>query len=197
MRKFVALLAGLILSSSAFAQSVTIQNAYIRAVPSSSEVTAAFMQITNNSTKNLALVSASSPAAKAVELHTHTHVGGVMQMRQIDTIELASTSTTELHPGGLHLMLIGLTKPVVAGQTALITLRLNNGEMIELEVPIKKATGQETNHAEHLHQGQHQQHKQHHNHQQKPNQMPHDSNQKHTNQKHTNQKHTNQHHTNH
>lgn len=67
------------------------------------------------------LLSASSPCCKAVELHTHTMEGGVMQMRQVERIPLSAGIPTVFNQGGLHLMFIGFKKPLTAGSKVPVT----------------------------------------------------------------------------
>ncbi len=142
--KFLRLLIAVsfVASFAAYANDIQVQDGYIRAVPPSAPVTAAFMQIHNQGDKARALVSASSAAADAVELHTHTHVDGVMQMRQVEKIDLAPKSTTHLQPGGLHIMLIGLKAPLNMDDKVLVNLKLDDGSLIELNLPIRKVAGQ-------------------------------------------------------
>lgn len=128
-------------SFSAQASDLQVHNGYVRAVPPTAAVTAAFMEIHNTSDKNRALVSANSAAAEAVELHTHTNVDGVMQMRQVKQIDLAANSTTHLKPGGLHIMLIGLKKPLKKDDKVLISLTLDDGSLLELDLPVRKMVG--------------------------------------------------------
>lgn len=123
------------------ASPIKVSQAKVRAVPPSAQVSAAFMQLTNSSQQAIQLVSASSPAAEVVELHTHTHHQGVMQMRQVAAIEIAANSTTSLEPGGLHLMLINLTQPLVEGQKVAIQLTFSDASQLNLEVPVEKITG--------------------------------------------------------
>lgn len=121
-------------------QAVDIQakDAYVRAVPPVSEVTAAFMQLHNHSQVDRKLIAASSPASRIVELHTHTAVDGVMQMRQVEHILLPAGGYADLKPGGLHLMLIGLKQPLKVDERVQISLSLDDGSIIELDVPVRQ-----------------------------------------------------------
>ena len=123
--------------------------------------TAAFMEIHNAGDKPRALVSASSAAAEAVELHTHTNVDGVMQMRQVKQIDLAADSITLLQPGGLHIMLIGLKKPLKMGDKVLISLQLDDGSLLELDLPVRKMAGKMNDHNNQHNQHNHQHGQQH------------------------------------
>ena len=77
---------------------VTVEDAYARAVPPISRNSAAFMQLKNNSAEDRYLTSASSDIAKNVELHNHINDNGVMRMRQVSKITIPANSSTSLQP---------------------------------------------------------------------------------------------------
>jgi len=90
------------------AESITVIDPYVRAVPPGQTVSAAFMQLKNSADKQHAIVNVKSSISKVVELHTHTHENGMMMMRQVEKIAIPANGETMLQPGGLHIMLIGL-----------------------------------------------------------------------------------------
>jgi len=124
-----------------YAQSVEVSGIYVREVPPNMPNSAAFMQLKNLTDTPLALVSAGSDAAKTVELHEHVNVDGMMQMRQIPKIDIPAQGTTMLQPGGLHVMLIGLTQKLKEGENVTITLNFSDGESVTLDAPVKKVAG--------------------------------------------------------
>jgi hypothetical protein len=65
--------------------------------------------------------------------------GDVMRMRQIDGIDLPAGKTVELKPGGMHLMLIGLTKPLREHDSFPLTLVFEHARGVEVEVEVGKA----------------------------------------------------------
>ena len=85
------------------------------------------------------LMRASTPMAASVELHTMSVDGqGVMRMRQIDAIELASKSTLKMRPGaGYHLMLVDLKQPLREGSTFPMTLEFQRGGKVEVNVVVQ------------------------------------------------------------
>lgn len=100
---------------------------------------AVYMKIENQGEQPQRIVEATCDAAETVELHQTSMVNGVMQMSQIASIEVAPNETVELAPGGLHIMLIGLTRDVKPGDTLKLTLKLESGEEITLEgVPVRE-----------------------------------------------------------
>lgn len=125
-------------ASMAQAAELSISDAMARAVPPTAKMSAAFMTVTNNDDTDLAMVSAESSVAKAVELHNNTMVDGKMTMRKVDQIDLPANQKTELKPGGLHVMLIGLNRALVEGETIDLTLNFSDGSSEAMEIPIQQ-----------------------------------------------------------
>ncbi len=117
---------------------IIVVKPYARAIPPGQPNSASFMQLKNTSDTNHAVVSAKSDVAAVVELHTHTHKDGMMQMRRVDKIELPAQESVTLKPGGLHIMLIKLHKTLEMGQTVNITLEFADGSSIDVKVPVQK-----------------------------------------------------------
>jgi copper(I)-binding protein len=61
--------------------------------------------------------------------------GDVMRMREVPSIEIPPGRTVTFGPGGLHLMMIGLTRPLRQGETVPVTLRFERAG----EVPVTLA----------------------------------------------------------
>lgn len=99
---------------------VAIDDAWVRATVPTQQATGAFMRLT--SPANAKLVGAKSPAAKVVEVHEMAMQNDVMKMRQIPAIDLPAGTPVELKPGGYHIMLMGLTRPLNAGEKVPVTL---------------------------------------------------------------------------
>lgn len=114
-----------------------IEDPYVRAVPPGQPNSAAFMTITNPGTADRAVVAAASSAAEVLELHTHRMEGGMMRMRQIERIDVPAGTAVALAPGGLHVMLIGLTAPLAPGDQVPLTLTLDDGASIALSAPVR------------------------------------------------------------
>jgi len=113
------------------ADAVRIEDPYARAVPPGQPNSAVFMVIENTGPTPVAVVAAESPAAATVELHTHRMADGMMQMRRIERIELPAGESVALAPGGLHVMLIGLTETLAPGMEVPLTLVFDDGGRAE------------------------------------------------------------------
>jgi hypothetical protein len=85
---------------------------------------AGFLTLRNTGTQPDRLVSATSPIARSVQLHTHMRDGEVMRMREVEGgIPIPPGATVALQPGGFHVMLIGLKEPLAQGSEVPLTLR--------------------------------------------------------------------------
>jgi len=130
-------LSTLLFAVSAHADTLRINDPYVREVPPGSPATAAFMTLHNSGETPIKLISAGNSITEHTELHNHIDVDGVMQMRQVETIEIPAGDETTLAPGGLHLMLIGLQSPVSQGEDVALSLTFDNGETLELTAPVR------------------------------------------------------------
>ncbi len=125
------------LAASGAGEALHIIDPYVRAVPASQEQTAAYMTLRNTGPKTVTLTQAASPAARAVELHTVMEEGGVKKMRPVAKIDVPAGGETQLKPGGLHIMLIGLKQPLAEGAKVALTLTFADGSRRELTAPVK------------------------------------------------------------
>ncbi|MFM1892226.1 MAG: hypothetical protein RLZ44_1303 [Pseudomonadota bacterium] len=136
--------------SGSAAEEVAVHDAYARAVPPVVPNSAAFMTLHNAGTADHTLVSASSPAAATVELHTHINDNGVMRMRPVEGgIAVPAGGSTELQPGGLHVMLIGLHQPLVEGDQVELELTFEDGSTQLLTAPVRKVMAGGMDHQHH------------------------------------------------
>ncbi len=83
-----------------------------------------------------ALVSASSPQAEAIEIHTMEMDGNMMKMRMVESLPVTEDTPLILGPHGAHLMLFGLDETLKTGDSVdlLLTFRNADGEEDTLAV---------------------------------------------------------------
>jgi len=93
---------------------VTITDAWVRENAPGQTVVAAYMTL--KSADESALVFVESPAADSVEIHSMTMNNNVMKMRKLDELPLKAGKPEKLAPGGFHLMLFDLKKPLKSGE---------------------------------------------------------------------------------
>lgn len=136
---------------------VTISDAWARTSPMSAENGAAYMVIESGADDALVAAEVSTDVAAEAQIHetvmadggmgsdttmggsdttmggSDTTMGGMgeMTMREVDEIEIPAGEEVALKPGGYHIMLMGLTEPLVAGETFELTLSFREaGEQV-------------------------------------------------------------------
>lgn len=129
-----ALLAGF--ATSAPAQTVDIEHAWVRMAVPGQNSTGAFMTLTAR--QDTRLVAVVSPVAGVAEVHAMTMDGGVMKMRAIDGgLALPAGKPVELKPGGFHLMLMDLKAALPKDSTVPLTLVFKDGKGVESRLELK------------------------------------------------------------
>jgi copper(I)-binding protein len=113
---------------------VKAEGAWVRGTVPAQKTTGAF--VTLASSEDAKVVAVKSPAAKAVEIHSSAMKDGVMHMNAIGALALPAGKRVELKPGGHHVMLMGLSRPLSAGDiVALVfTIEDSKGKRTTLEV---------------------------------------------------------------
>ncbi|HID46567.1 MAG TPA: copper chaperone PCu(A)C [Chromatiaceae bacterium] len=138
---FSGMLLTLVLASPVFAGSaaddIQIIDPWAREVPPGLTTSAGFLGMKNTGDKAHRLVAAESSNTGMVELHTHINDNGVMRMRPVEDIPVAAGATTTLQPGGLHLMLMMIKKPLKAGEKMPITLIFEDGSKKDIEAEVR------------------------------------------------------------
>lgn len=122
----------------AWAAGPTISGAWARATPPGLDVGAAYLTITGGAAADR-LVGVSTPVAAMAHLHTMDDAGGMATMRPVDGIDVRPGARVVLAPGGLHVMLMGLTKALVAGQSFPLTLEFAKSGKQTVSVTIRPA----------------------------------------------------------
>ena len=129
----------LLIASGAMGQTgqLEIKTPWARATPGHAENGAAYLTIVSPTADRLTAVS--SPVAKKVELHTMSMQGGVMKMRPLAAIDIPAGQPVTLSPGGMHMMLEGLTQPLREGQSFPLTLSFDHAGPQQVTVAIERA----------------------------------------------------------
>lgn len=109
-----------LVAQAAWAANISVTDAWARATMPGQPVSGAYMQIRSDT--DARLLSVSSSVVPRVEVHEMSMDGGVMRMREVKAIELPKGKTVSLAPGGYHIMLMNLKKPIAAGDVIPLTL---------------------------------------------------------------------------
>ena len=117
--------------------SLEIGHPWARATPPTAPTGGGFLTVTNHGTASDRLVSASSPAAGAVQIHEMKMEGNVMRMRELEGgLEIVPGATVTLAPGNLHLMMMGLKAPFKQGEKVPLTLVFEKAGKIDVELDV-------------------------------------------------------------
>jgi periplasmic copper chaperone A len=122
---------------------VTATDAWVRGTVPAQNTTGAFVVL--ESSEEARLVGVATPAAKNAEIHASEQVDGVMHMHALDALALPAGRRVELKPGGHHIMLLGLTRALAAGDEVPLTLTIEDrqGRRSRVEVRARvRALGQ-------------------------------------------------------
>ena len=77
--------------------------------------------------------------ARSIELHRSSmDAEGIMRMTPVEAVEVPAQGEARLAPGGLHVMLVGLKRPLVEGQSFPLTLTFEKAGEVEVEVAVQR-----------------------------------------------------------
>jgi copper(I)-binding protein len=121
------------------AEAPRVSGAWARATPPGATVGAIYLRIEGGAEADR-LIGAATVRAARVEFHGTGEIDGVVRMRATAAIEVPAGRQIELAPQGPHLMLLGLTAPLRAGERLPLTLRFERGGEREVSVQVRDAT---------------------------------------------------------
>src|SRR5262249_43661859 len=101
-------------------------DAWVRVTPGS-DVAAAYITLRNTSNKAVTIVGIDSSVATMAMIHETRTEGGVSRMRPHEQLLIPAGKTVKLEPGGLHVMLHGVSQALAPGASVPLVLRLANG----------------------------------------------------------------------
>lgn len=100
-----------------------------------------YMVVANHGAKADVLEGVESPIAGRVEMHSSSMAGGVMSMKKEDKVPVPAGGQITFGPGAYHLMFVGLTRTLKAGDTASATLSFASGAKIKVRFPVSAGMG--------------------------------------------------------
>lgn len=134
MRKTILALSLMLFGTMAQAD-VAIKDAWVRGTTPAQKATGAFMEITSSDAASL--LSAASPVAGVVEIHTMKMEDGVMKMRAMPKLDLPAGKGVKLAPGGNHVMLMDLKQQLKKGDVVPITLKVEGKDKKVQTIEVK------------------------------------------------------------
>ena len=150
---------GAVMAHSYHVGELDVAHPWARPLPTVATVGVAYFTVTNKGAADDVLLSAESPIADKVEIHTHVKEGELMKMRQLDDLTIPAHGEQKLAPGGLHLMLMGLKEVPAEGTKFPVTLHFKEAGELNIEVSVdadsaeKAATNEHKDHGADEHSG--------------------------------------------
>lgn len=114
---------------------VIVSDPWARASILASRPAAAYLTLLSDDADRL--VEASTPVAEEITIHaTETDDAGLSRMKHITAVDLSVGEAVAFAPGGMHLMLTGLSAKLAEGSAFPLTLRFETAGEITIDVPI-------------------------------------------------------------
>jgi hypothetical protein len=126
---------------------LSLTNAWLREPPRAAKVAGGFITITNNTSNNDRLLSATAPFANRTEVHEMAHENGVMRMRELPKgIEVKAGETLTLKPGSFHLMFMDLKTAPKTGEKQKIELIFEKAGKVTLDFSVESIGAKSSGH---------------------------------------------------
>lgn len=109
----------------------------MRALPPGQPTAAAYVTLHNPSGSAVVLTGGSTPAAALVEIHQSSQEDGMWRMRKLGGLEIPAGGSVSMTPGGVHLMLFDLGKPLREGDSIPLQLEFDTGETLDVVIEVK------------------------------------------------------------
>lgn len=140
MRRFIISAVTLCTAATVFAADAKVGNLSIDDVWARTgqpgQVSAAYFEVKNKGAADK-IVSANCDCAKATELHNVKMIDGAMKMYQVPAMDIPADGELKLKPGSYHIMLIGLNRPLVAGESLPIKVKFEKAGEVTLQAKVK------------------------------------------------------------
>lgn len=135
----------------AAADAVRVVNAWTRATVPGQKVAGVYMEIL--SPVDARLTGVSFHLARSTEIHSMKLENGTMKMRPLKSLDLPAGKPVKLEPGGLHVMLFDIERPLRSGEKLPMALQVEFAGQpmreIRIEVAVRKGGSESDGHEHH------------------------------------------------
>lgn len=126
---------------------VTIDNAWVRASNDIGGTSAGYLRLCNEGPTPITLIGVTSDSAGIAEIHETTRSeDGVVSMKPISDLVIASGSAAVFAPGGMHIMLMSLQSEIPAGKETELEFEFSDGNVVAVTATAKSLTPTDHNH---------------------------------------------------
>jgi periplasmic copper chaperone A len=123
-------------TAGALTAALSAEDAWIRATPGT-DVAAAYLTLRNRGSEALVIVGVRCPSAQGAMIHETTITAGRSSMRPHERLRVGAGETVRLAPGGLHIMLHGLTRALSPGEEVPLVLLLEGGDSLAVTARVR------------------------------------------------------------
>jgi len=120
-----------------------IDQPWVRTTGNRTISAAVYLKIDNQSGFLEKLMSVDTELAGNVQIHRSQEVDGIMQMRHVEDLPIAPDEKLALEPGGYHIMLTRLKKPLKEGDVFPMTLTFDKAGDVTVHVLVTGIAGLE------------------------------------------------------
>ena len=128
---------------------INVHQAWARTTAPGQDVGAVYLMIVSK--KDTSLVSINTDIAEHAQIHSMSMDNGIMKMRELESLPIPAGKMVSLSPGGIHLMLVGLKKPLKAGEKIALTLEFKDvtGKLssVNITAPIQTEASEHDHHS--------------------------------------------------
>lgn len=129
---------------------ISIKHPWTRATAPGATVGVGYLTIVNNGKEADKLTGGTFEGAGNVEVHEMKMDGDKMMMRQLkDGLEIKPGETVKFAPGGYHLMIVGLKKPIVQGPNIKGSLSFAKAGSIDVTYKVESLGAMSSSDADH------------------------------------------------
>lgn len=134
------------------ADTLQVDDAWVRAGPPTAEVLAAYLRLRNTGDSARKIVAAESPAFERVEMHRTVIEDGMARMLPQSSLTVPAGGELVLEPGGYHLMLIQPNAPLKNDDKVELTLTDADDNRLSFTAVVRPPQAMDENdHQHHMH----------------------------------------------
>jgi len=108
-------------------QPVAVRDAWVRVSTARRTSSSGYCRLENRTGKPIALVGITADGVGSAQVHTMTDQNGQMSMHPVAKITIPPHGAVDLSPGGTHIMLTDITRPLAMGSTLELRFTFDDG----------------------------------------------------------------------
>ena len=121
-----------------FADHIIVRDAWVNEAPPVSRVNAAYLVISNNSSRDIVLHKVTSPDFARLEIHQSKLDGEQMKMAVHPRLVIGAKQEFQLAPGNFHLMMFKPSRTIRAGNIVKLTLYFDQDIRFDVDAVVRK-----------------------------------------------------------